>query len=203
MKLTHLGESPDHWKGSLRELLSAQLKSLYVVPMITDRRSWQPRHFETYAQLLRVGVADIFQDCYPSSTYFEVAVKGQEERDLFVDPNTGIRDIPATNPQKMNNYILVSECSKLLPSNSPRVLMIYEQSRNNQDEKSDHIDDIGQRIKIAGCEWCAYDGGTNLTMFLLSRSKDRITEIRARISAILNLCAEGAHAPSGLNRLFP
>ena len=44
MKLAHLGDALDHWKGSLIELIGE--RRVRAVPMLTDRDDWTEQHVE-------------------------------------------------------------------------------------------------------------------------------------------------------------
>jgi len=44
MKLAHLGDALDHWKGSVIELIGG--KNLRVVPMFTDSNPWTGEQIE-------------------------------------------------------------------------------------------------------------------------------------------------------------
>ena len=217
MKLDFLGDAPDHWKGSLRLLLhSSGLKKMYVVPMFTDRSSWNERHCETYARLLKLfkddGSADtnlIYKGAFSKDIarkdYFDEASTSAGACDvIFLDPNSGIRK-EAPSGRRKYNYVLVSDFRQLLIAKGDRLLMIYDESRNHQDEKDAHVDGICEDIREAGFDCCAYESGRNLTMFFVGKNGSKaLLGVSSLLKVFLGPCAEGERRSQvqSSNRLF-
>jgi hypothetical protein len=213
MKIGFLGDFKDHWKGSVHHFLAKDksIRKLKVLPMLTDPGRWTDDHYKAYARLLRVPAHSILRcglryhgsaSIESVSAYFRCARDwAPPDSDLFIDPNVGIRKVPA-NKKKRDKYVLVADLAHLLPPKSDRLVMVYDESRDNKNLKGDHILDLGRAISSRGLSWCAYESGGNLTMFFISRKANRRNRVRHHLGTLLGPCAEGDCRPGGPNRLF-
>ncbi len=93
MNLRFLGDSLDHWKGSVLQHLSGEgaLQDLRVNAMASDLEDWETPDWAVYFRLMRVIPIQVVGHQVPLSgnrhRYFaEIPPSG----DLFLDPDTGI-----------------------------------------------------------------------------------------------------------------
>ena len=210
MQRDFLGDAPDYWKGALLLSLkkSVDLQHFYAIPMFTDAAEWSPELLKSYARCLQLlddkGEPDVdliysapFPDAPGRDEYFataEMKAKDRHAQVVFLDPNAGIRTSLPSSCKK--NYILVGEFRHLLADNTQRILMVYDETRNHQDPKDEHVEGIGKDIQNGGYDWCAYEAGRNLTMFFVASDKsDSFSRVKKALRVFLGACAEGDHRP--------
>jgi len=191
MKLDHLGDSLDHWKGSMVELTRPILRDLRVVPMFTDvvcqGDPWTEQHLLVYAKLLRIATNHLLMTdrCFTHSsrqTYFSNPdLRGKF--DIFVDPDTGLE--PARGCD--DRHITFNDVDMLLRDAADRMLMIYQHS-----QPYNMRDSVVNRMPAVRRRWpaCAYWAGA-ASMIFVSRDEDRIAEVRRNLSQWLGPCAGG------------
>jgi hypothetical protein len=179
MKLTHLGDALDHWKGSLIELIGGE--SVRVVPMLTDRDRWTEQHIETYARLLHLKPENILKkeagDLFSSKTrgtYF----RDLGQHDLFLDPDTGIA------PDKKKEHVSPSEIAGLLSGSASRMLLIYQHASRKKNGLREKLNLLRSTEGLTGCGIFAYDSGA-VAMVVISRNRERNQEASARLKCWL------------------
>lgn len=199
MKLPHLGDALDHWKGSVIRLLKNELTDLRVLPMLTDPTLWNPELFCVYAGLLHVNPGMILKtniQILPEderAEYFNVDC----QFDLFIDPDTGIGDrkIPS-DPDKKNEYIMPSEVASLVPDGSTRMLLIYQQATLGGITRIPHIRGRVDTLKMAtGRHYVfAYFAGQT-SMVFVSRDTARLSRVRGHLERLLGPVARDDGVP--------
>lgn len=138
MRILHLGDVIDCWKGRMIENILPLLRELHIVPMITDAR-WSTAAIDLYGKMLGIPSSHILHKFvhFPPenrSNYFTIALnKRSINFDLFIDPNTGIHrartaDIRALWPDHITTY----EINVLLPESSSRIVVIYRHQGHNE-----------------------------------------------------------------------
>jgi hypothetical protein len=182
MKLTHLGDALDHWKGSLIRLLKRGkvLRNLRILPMITDtnaKRIWSDPCFELYARLLSVNESEILKpkiellDHERRSEYFSIG----SNYDLFIDPDIGIENTKPRKEEKFQRekYILLSEVAGLLRQDSSRLILIFQYSSNGKDWLKKKTNDL--KNYLSKCDESrsvfAYFAGQTSMMFMSQDSQ--------------------------------
>jgi hypothetical protein len=183
MNLGHLADALDSWKGWLIGSLRPLLRTLYVVPMLTDPNKWNARHFRLYAQVLRVPTSRIIlrADLFTHDTrdnYFTHArlEKLPQHLDLFLDPDTGIWGAPQRRPPDVRHrYVRTSELAHLLPNSSKRVIIVYRHGRETMDTLSQHV--TSYATSVGNCFALAIRGG-GVTAALFSRFRKRLNSFR-------------------------
>lgn len=183
MKLAHLGDALDHWKGSVIEVVGA--KSLRVVPMLTDRDRWTQEDFETYARLLHRKPEGVLKkakdDLFSNKTrcrYFCDLGK----HDLFLDPDTGI----APDKKAHKQHIKPSEISRLLSESTSRMILIYQHASRKKDGVSEKLRLLRSTPGLRGCDLFAYDSGA-VSIVAISQNSKRTNKAIARLKSRLRL----------------
>jgi hypothetical protein len=181
MKLAHLGDALDHWKGSLIEVIGD--KSLRVVPMLTDRERWTEEHFEAYARLLHRKPEDVLRrakdDLFSTRTrrnYF----RDLGENDLFLDPDTGI----APDEKAQKEHISPSEIAGLLSESRSRILLIYQHASRKRDGVREKLELLRSTEGLGGCHIFAYDSGA-VSMVVISQNRERTHKASACLKSWL------------------
>ena len=181
MKLAHLGDALDHWKGALIELLGDN--RLRVVPMLTDRDRWTQQHFETYARLLHRKPVDILkkgkEDLFSSRTRHDYFCDLGED-DLFLDPDTGI----ASDEKAKKEHVSPSEIAGLLSEPRSRMLLIYQHASRRKDGLREKLELLRSTQCLRGCHIFAYDSGA-VSMVVISQNRERSDEALARLKCWL------------------
>jgi hypothetical protein len=181
MKLAHLGDALDHWKGSVIGLIGG--KNVRVVPMFTDDNPWSEKQIEAYARILRLNPEVVLNKATPFSgktrhDYFS----DLGEDDLFLDPDTGI----APDDKAKTQHISFSEIAGLLPEANSRMLLIYQHASRNKNGLRDKLDLLSEFL--GGCEMFAYDSGS-VGMVVISRDRDRVRQTLAGLKCWLGPAA--------------
>jgi hypothetical protein len=178
MRLQHLGDALDHWKGSLIELIGG--KSVHVVPMFTDDKPWTEEQIDAYARLLRIRPEDVLKKdgCFSGKTrtsYF----CDLGEHDLFLDPDTGI----APNDKKANEkHVRSSEIAGLLSAGPSRMLLIYQHVSRSKNGLKKKLNLLSKYLQ--GCGMFAYDSGS-VSMVVIGRERDRVQHAMVRLKCWL------------------
>jgi len=178
MRLQHLGDALDHWKGSLIELIGG--KNVHVVPMFTDDKPWTEEQIDAYARLLRIRPEDVLKKdgCFSGKTrtsYF----CDLGEHDLFLDPDTGI----APNDKKANEkHVRSSEIAGLLSAGPSRMLLIYQHVSRSKNGLKKKLNLLSKYLQ--GCGMFAYDSGS-VSMVVIGRERDRVQHAMVRLKCWL------------------
>lgn len=179
MKLAHLGDALDHWKGSLIELIGE--KRVRVVPMLTDRDGWTEQQIETYARLLHLKPKDVLKkDIHFSSRTRRVYFCDLGEHDLFLDPDTGI----ASDEKAKKEHVRLSEIAGLLPESGSRMLLIYQHASRKKDGLREKLNLLQSTEGLRGCDMFAYDSGA-VSMVVISQNRERSVRALARLKCWL------------------
>jgi hypothetical protein len=179
MKLAHLGDALDHWKGSLIELIGG--KNMRVVPMLTDHDGWTERQIKAYARLLHVKPEDVRKrDILFSSKTRHGYFCDLGEHDLFLDPDTGI----APDEKAKKEHIKLSEIADLIKESPPRMLLIYQHSSRKKDGFGEKLKLLRSTERLKGCHIFAYDSGS-VSMVVISQDCERAHEALARLKCWL------------------
>ena len=180
MKLAHLGDALDRWKGSLIELIGG--KSVRVVPMFTDRDNWTQEQIEAYARLLHVKPEDVLKgDIVFSGETRRDYFQDLGENDLFLDPDTGIA---AGDERAEKEHIRVSEIAGLLSAAPSRMLLIYQHASRDKHGLRKKLNSLHSDKSLNGCDIFAYDSGA-VAMVAISRDRQRTHEALARLKCWL------------------
>jgi hypothetical protein len=129
MRLEHLGDALDHWKGSMLRQLTQEglINAPRVAPMLTDHEEWKPSHFRLYKNHLGNFPILLRGRSVPTrhaarEDYFKAVQSGTPNgSDLFLDPNTGLE--PASRFD--NNHLAIRELRDLCIDD--RVVLVYQQ----------------------------------------------------------------------------
>jgi hypothetical protein len=130
MKPDYLGDCLDFYKRwFLGEFFPRE--QLDAIPMLTE--GWPtPADKALYSSLLGVRVIQdaIVPNVADRSTYFQVANQaGSEAKDIFFDPDTGLRLGRRPNRRRFDEYLFGHELLEfILPVGSSRVAVVYDQS---------------------------------------------------------------------------
>jgi len=182
MKIDHLGDALDHWKGSILLQSSQWTKDLKAEPMITydpDKDHWNREEFMVYSRLLGLPLTHVLQHEWKQSNrceYFKETQR-QVEGDIFVDPSTGIE------PNNFDrNHIRVEELLGLMKQDN---LVLLYQHRRQGGKLRQTIEQVVKQIhavqKVCGFTYEA----TSVAMLFLSRSPERLTPIREHLEKLL------------------
>ena len=192
MKLGYLGDASDHWKGSLHEHLRRDglLRDLHAIGMFADG-PWAPMAVEAYARLLRLAGAGSVVDAHtavPSGKlrhgYFTtLGAAVPADADLFIDPDTGIRE-PWTTSKA---HVSVSELGAVLVGD--RILMVFDEGHDRRIEKSQHVCTLAGALVGLRAHAVAYESGRGVTMFFVSRSAPRMEALLGSLTALLGPAA--------------
>jgi hypothetical protein len=181
VKLDHLGDAFDHWKGAVINCTRDQLCELHVVPMRTDEKPWPSGCLRVYAKLLSVGHRRIL---YPEIRFCRDSRKdyfkeiAQCDCDLFLDPDTGI----GRKGKCTEKHIKPEEIQALLPMSSKRILLIFQFRFFVKDPFRRKLEEL--KGHLPGCYLFAYDAGP-VAMVFISRSKQRMLPLYRCISSLL------------------
>lgn len=187
MNSRFLGDEIDHWKGSLILTLTEKrlISKVAVDPMVTDRQPWSQENLQAYGRLLHLGQNMI---CHADVTFSgrrrDYFAGIQHNRDLFLDPDTGI----SIDRQVHRKHIKVSEICNLLNGhvNHNRVLMIYQHSpRRPFHEQLAQIGDALLNYNQENRWYCIYEG-RQVAMFFVSRNQKRIQRIQDCLRLYIN-----------------
>lgn len=156
MNLSHLGDTLDHWKGSLLERLQKAklLTDLAVDPMATDARSWTTTDRQLYATLLRIAPAQVLQHQARLSTdrqgYFGEITHAT---DLFLDPDIGIA---TRGVRDASHHLTPDEFHGLLAACPSRIVIVYQHIRGIKTRR--RVTEITTALaRDGGLRWCSYE----------------------------------------------
>ncbi len=196
MQKRFIGDASDHWKGSMHAYLRARgcLRNLHVIPMATEPSgTWAPGEIAAYARLLGlqgerhvIGAAERFQGESPERERYFISLLPAVPAgaDLFLDPNTGVRDEGALKKRKRENYVTVAEL--LLCCEPPeRVVAVFDESWDRRSDKATHARALLRLFEAGQTSAAAYDAGKGVSMFFVSRSPGRIESIGAALGELL------------------
>lgn len=174
MNLTFLGDSLDHWKGSLFSLLSEAklISELTIDLMATDIEQWKEDDFESFSKLLGVSPAQIFKHKHrldrERKLYFSEL--GSVPGDLFLDPDTGIA---TSDAREQSKYLFPDELHGLLKHHNGRVVSVYQYvSRQRTRDRIRKVIEVVANTDIHfGC--CTYES-PSVAMLFFSSNTERI-----------------------------
>jgi len=177
MNLKHLGDALDHWKGSVISLFAGP--ELRIVPMLTDADSWTAGHFRVYARLLGRKTKDILKRGVPFSNitrhkYFS----NLGERDLFLDPDTGVKNKPS------EKHITPADIARLLPPSCSRMLLVYQHASRKKDGVKAKLQWLRSLEGFERLHVIAYDAGP-VSMIFISRHRGRSDKVWTRLRSSL------------------
>jgi len=191
MKLAHLGDALDAWKGWVIETIRDETPRLRVLPMLTDQPHWGYDHFVRYAAMLGVPNSAILLRFtafppHPRVRYFEEALRQLEPNDdVFLDPDTGIKRVKGRRTRNAHpEHVTTHELALLMPSNSHRLAVVYRQGRETAATLEQSMTSLVTKY-MTGCHAFALLGGSVGAAFL-SRSADRLIPVRALLAERLN-----------------
>jgi len=181
MKLAHLGDALDHWKGSIIKIIGD--RSLRVVPMLTDPDQWTQKYLETCARLLhrkpedvlKKGKNDLFSNRTRDGYFCDLG-----EDDLFLDADTGI----ALDEKAQKEHISLSEIAALLSESRSRILLIYQHASRDKDGPRRKLQLLRSTHGLSECSIFAYDSG-GVSMVVISRNRKRTDRALARLKSLL------------------
>ena len=190
MKIDHLGDSLDHWKGSVLQRTECVCRDLRVVPMFTDFKRqgepWTEQHLRVYAELLRLPIDRLVltDRCFTHDTrqtYFSLPCLGGGF-DLFLDPDTGLE--PRRGCDEC--HVTLDDLCTLMHDSTDRMLIVYQHSQPYNMRKS-----VEEKISLVGQKWpaCGYWAGA-ASMIFASRDKNRIEALWSNLCQWLGPCAD-------------
>jgi hypothetical protein len=184
MNLKHLGDALDHWKGAV--INAVGVKTLRIVPMLTDSENWTQEDFSAYARLLRRKSRDLVKkkQLFSNQTrdgYF----CGLGNEDLFLDPDTGI----APDRKRKQKHVSPFEIAGLLPKGSSRMLLIYQHASRKKNSVRDKLSLLRSAGDLRDCGLFAYDSGP-VAMVVISRNRKRTKKAQARLKFWLGPAAK-------------
>lgn len=194
MRAVFLGDANDHLKGSLHAVLrnAKAISNLHVIPMETD--DWSSDHRAAYARLL--GLVDVEHVVSPGqfpalrrrrSDYFATArSRLPVGSDLLIDPDTGIRSSSASRA-----HVLVSELAAFAHDAPERLLVVYDESHDRRVTKQRHVELLAEELQREIGPTVAYEAGRSLTLFLTSRSAERIEHVHRTLESFLGPARSG------------
>jgi hypothetical protein len=189
MRLDYLGDSLDHWKGSLLGRLRAEnlLRPLRVVPMLTDGALWSATHHAVYCAHLGLAVSDLIStkvfDGNVRADYFKhAAEQACRDSDLFIDPDKGIEPSRC----KKEHVSLLNLCSL---ATGDRLLLVYEQTKAYGSNYASHVDKLSSRLGAASL-FSVFWTGRQVAMAAISRDASRVAAIRRHWHSIVGPLAE-------------
>jgi hypothetical protein len=189
MNLRFLGDSLDHWKGSVFESLQSSkvLENLRVDAMASDFDNWHPEDWSLYAKLLRVQESQILAHkvsfAINRRSYFE-EIPGYG--DLFLDPDIGIKPPSSGNiPQ----YVKHEELFFLMNQDRRRVVTVYQHGTRTLAMRP-RVGGILARLRSAdtNCS-CASYYSSQVALLFFSFTRDRIEALSGHFHKFL-----GSHA---------
>ncbi len=193
MNLDFLGDSLDHWKGSLFESLqSARLLNDFAIePMASDLEKWTSHDFGLYARLLHVCRNQVLEHTVSLRQRRDYFAELSHTGDLFIDPDIGVATDKQQKPDEQ--HVRLQEVKQLLDTNPDRVLLIYQHVRGNVRER---VDSVLRAIRshIECLRWSTYESRTVAMLFLAHRSS-RPAAIASHFTELL-----GRHAAKRVNK---
>jgi hypothetical protein len=179
MRLDHLGDALDHWKGSVIRLVKSE--RLKVLPMLTDQDRWSPEDFKAYARLLGRRPQDFLRkDALFAKSSRAAYFRLPPRRDVFLDPDTGIASELKANEKRVKP----SEIATLLKGSPSRMLLIYQHASRKKDGIRDKLGLLRSTEGLKRCHLFAYDSGA-ASMVFISKNKKRIQKALARLQCWL------------------
>lgn len=187
MKPGYLGDCLDFYKRwFLAEFFPRE--NLDAVPMLTE--PWpSPADRALYSAL--VGVQIIQDTIVPNtaerSGYFQVlGHSGHEGRDVFLDPDTGLRLGPRPKRRRFDEYLFGRELLEfILPIGSSRVAVVYDQSIARGSEAEEYAVLKMQVLRGMGLSAFAYCA--QVAMVVVSRDSARITALHQHAQGLPHL----------------
>lgn len=187
MKLAHLGDALDAWKGWVIDTIWDESPRLRVLPMLTDQPHWGYDHFVRYAAMLGVPDSAILLRFtafppHPRVGYFEEALRRLEPSDdVFLDPDTGIKRVKGRRTRNAYpEHVTTHELALLIPTNSHRLAVVYRQGRETAATLERSMASLVAKY-LPGCHAFALRGGSVGAAFL-SRSADRLIRVRTLLA---------------------
>jgi len=187
MKPDYLGDCLDFYKRwFLAEFFPHE--RLDAVPMITE--TWPSSADRAmYSELVGVQIIQdaIVPNAAERSAYFDVlARQGHETKDIFLDPDTGLRLGSRPKRRRFDEYLFGHELLEfILPIGSKRVAVIYDQSiaRGSDAEEYGQIKMHGLRdMGLSAFAYCA-----QVAMVVVSRDNDRVNALHQHVKGLVHL----------------
>jgi hypothetical protein len=187
MKPGYLGDCLDFYKRwFLAEFFPRE--RLDAVPMLTE--PWpSPVDKALYSALVGVQVIQdaIVPNAAERSAYFQVlGQSGHEAKDVFLDPDTGLRLGPRPRRRRFDEYHFGHELPEfILPIGSKRVAVIYDQSIARGSEAEEYADLKMQVLRGMGLSAFAYCA--QVAMVVVSRDTGRINTLHQHAQGLAHL----------------
>ena len=166
MRREFLSDACDFWKRGILDLIRDHGRAMRVVPMLADV-AWSPEDLRTCADLLGTGVDNIGPLRTFTNTarhaYFSEAGMFVRERDVFIDPDTGVA---LANPRPAH---LVPDDVARLPAQDNVVAIYQHGSRDDGAGLRGILNSFTSFAKVV-----AYEG--QVSMIIVSGSDARIAE---------------------------
>jgi hypothetical protein len=187
VKPGYLGDCPDFYKRwFLAEFFPGE--RLDAVPMLTE--PWpSPADRELYSALVGVQVIQdaIVPNAAERSAYFHVIVQsGHEAKDLFLDPDTGLRLGPRPRRRRFDEYLFGHELLEfILPIGSNRVAVVYDHSIARGSEPEEYAELKMQPLHDMGLSAFAYCA--QVAMLVVSRNNGRIIGLHQHAQSLAHI----------------
>jgi hypothetical protein len=192
MKRKFIGDCMDFYK---RGFLSALLlkPGLAAVPMVTGNQ-WNDADRHAYAGLLCVhviedGLIPSRRDRQRRSDYFCAALtSGMKKKDLFIDPDTGLRGPNQRPPRDSKKYVFADELALVLPDRSTRVAVVYDHGIGHSDLRGAvaQVRAKLQQLRDNEMNLLAFAYVAQAAMVVVGRDRRRIETLRERAEGLWN-----------------
>jgi hypothetical protein len=163
--------------------------------MASDGSAWQEEDWALFANLLRVGRAQLINHSRQLKTdrqaYFnEINHRG----DLFLDPDTGIA---TGRVDGVSQYFFPKELLSLLDLEQTRIIAVYQHVRAKKTR--DRLEEVIAVIRNHDAQFssASYESGT-VAMLFFSRNSDRVRSVVTHFQSVL-----GRHASGRINLWQP
>jgi len=164
------------------------MECLAAVPMLTE--DWTaPGNADVYSRLLDVDVIqparvpDVGPGHKARDDYFRPVQEAHRDRDVFFDPDTGLRVGPRRPARRrFDEYLFAEELvDRLVPEGSRRLAVVYDQSiaRGGEVESAERkLQELHER-GLCALAYCA-----QAAMVVVSRDRERVEDLYRRALAM-------------------